>query len=138
MDHPRHDLLAGAGRSEHEDRDVRLGGRPDLLEDDQHLFVLADHLAEALHGRRPVLAADGNRLRQELVEQATCDAVAGLGGLVAETGPWRPSGHVERDELPHTVLDILLQPAEALHQHLDVKRLVGSGVQEADQAGTQG
>ena len=58
VNHPRDDFLARPCRSENEDRDVGLGGRPDPLEDDQHLLVAADHLAEALHGRRLIFGAD--------------------------------------------------------------------------------
>ena len=65
VDHPRDDFLARAGRSEDQHRDVRLGGGADPLEDDQHLLVAADHLAEALHRRRLILGADGGAAFEE-------------------------------------------------------------------------
>ena len=69
MDHPRDDFLARPGRSEDQHRDVGLGGGADPLEDDQHLLVAADHLAEALHRRRLVLGADRGAALEERVEQ---------------------------------------------------------------------
>ena len=69
VDHPRDDFLARAGRPEDQHRDVGLRGRPDPLEDDEHLLVAADHLAEALDRRRPILVRDGRAPLEELIEQ---------------------------------------------------------------------
>ena len=55
VDHAGHDFLARPRRPEDQHRDVGLGRRPDPLEDDEHLLVAADHLAEPLHRRRLVL-----------------------------------------------------------------------------------
>ena len=69
VDHPRDDFLARSGRPENQHRDVRLGRGADPLEDDQHLLVAADHLAEALDRRRLVLGADRGAALEEMIEQ---------------------------------------------------------------------
>ena len=69
VDHPRDDFLARSGRPEDQHRDVGLGRGADPLEDDQHLLVAADHLAEALDRRRLVLGADGGAAFEEVIEQ---------------------------------------------------------------------
>jgi hypothetical protein len=46
VNHPRHDLLPGAGRAEDELEISDGGGRS--TEDNQHLLVTPDHFAEAL------------------------------------------------------------------------------------------
>ena len=73
VDHPRHELLARSGRPEDQDRDVGLRRGADPLEDDEHLLVLADHLAEALDRRGAILAADGGAPLEELVEEVVHD-----------------------------------------------------------------
>ena len=79
VDHPRDDFLARSGRPEDQHRDVGLRGGPDPLEDDEHLLVAADHLAEALDGGGPILVADGGAPLEEVVEQvAAATSLVGL------------------------------------------------------------
>jgi hypothetical protein len=83
VDHAADDFLARAGRPQDEHRDVGLGGRPDPLEDDEHLLVAADHLAEALDGRGAVFVADGGAALEEGVEQLARGRVVGRAEGVA-------------------------------------------------------
>ena len=88
VDHSRDDFLARAGRSEDQHRDVGLGGGADPLEDDQHLLVAADHLAEPLHRRRLVLGADRRASLEEVVEQVGERRVGGpLGAVLRRVVP---------------------------------------------------
>ena len=69
VNHPRDELLAGAGRTENQHGNVGLRGGADPLEDDQHLLVAADHFAEALDRRRLIFGADRRAPLEEAVEQ---------------------------------------------------------------------
>ena len=125
VDHPRHDFLARAGRPEDQHRDVRLRRGPDPLEDDQHLLVAADHLAEALNRRRAILVADGGAALEELVEQVADGVLLRLDERV----PRRAAAgdalrDAERDQLADAVLDVEPHAAERLHQRLDVERFL--------------
>src|SRR4029450_13189103 len=77
VNHASDDLLARPGGTQDEHGDVGLGGSPDPLEDDQHLFVAADHFAEALYRGCLVFSADVGAPLEEGVQQAIERVVLG-------------------------------------------------------------
>ena len=100
-----------------------------------HLLVLADHLAEALHRRRLVFAADCRADLHEAVEQVGQRRHAA--GHVARRVAGNLFGGPEVHELARAVLDIELEAAERLHQLFDVEAFVRARAQVAENAGTQ-
>ena len=133
VDHPRDDFLARAGRAEDQHRDVGLRRGPDPLEDDEHLLVAADHLAEALDRRRAILVADGGAPLEELVEQVADQrrCRAGRTRSCGAPGAGDPLRQAEAGELADAVLDVEPHAAERLHQRFEVERLVRPRAQEA-------
>ena len=98
VNHARDDFLARSGRPEDQHRDVRLGGGADPLEDDQHLLVAADHLAEALHRRRLVFGADGGAPLEEVSSSSASASLAGRSAHVARRR--RPAARGPRRSRP--------------------------------------
>ena len=136
VNHPRHDFLAGAGGSENQHRDVRLCGRADPLEHDQHLLVAADHLAEPLHGGRLVLHADVRTALEEMIQEIPDRGRTGRSRVPGRIARHQPR-EAEVDEFAHAILDIQAQAPERLHQRLDVERLALPRVQVAQDAGPE-
>ena len=91
VDHPGDDFLARSGRPENQDRDVGFRGRPDPLEDDEHLLVAPDHFAEALDRRRPILVRDGRAPLEEVIELIAQHLAVGLHEAVPSPRPARRS-----------------------------------------------
>jgi hypothetical protein len=87
VNHARDDFLARPGRSENQHRNVRFGGCSNPLEDNQHLFVAADHLAKALHRRRLVFGRDGRAAFEKRIEQLDQRLVGRTRGDVADGRP---------------------------------------------------
>ena len=56
---------------------------------------------------------------------------------VARRRPGHGARDAEVDQLADAVLDVELQPAERLHQRLDVEALLGPRVQIAEESGAQ-
>ena len=137
VNHARDDFFARAGRSEYQHRDVRLGRRPNPLEDDQHLLVAADHLAEALHRRRLVFGGDGCAAFEERIEQLDQGVVGRTRGDVPDRCAADSERHAKVCKLAHAVLDVHAEPAEGLHQRFDVEAFFRAGAQVPEDAGAQ-
>ena len=137
VNHPRHQLFARAGRSEDQHGDVGLRGRPDPLEDDQHLLVAPDHFAEALDGRRLVFGADRGAPLQETVEQLLDARVLRTRNGVARRRSGHGTGDAEADELADAILDVHSEPAERLHQRVGVEAFLRPGAEITEDAGAE-
>ena len=139
VDHARDDFLARAGRAEDQHRDVGLGGGADPLEDDQHLLVAADHLAEALHRRRGVFDAEGGAAARGRCRAASRPARPRAARAGRSAGRRATcADDAELDQLVDAVLDVQPHAAERLHEVLRRRRpLPGRARQEAQDAGAQ-
>ena len=136
MNHPRNDFLAGAGRPEDQHRDVGLRRGPDPLEDDQHLLVPADHLAESLNGRGEVLVTDGGSPLEELVEQvANCLLLRLDEHVFRRAAAGRALRDAERHQLADAVVHVEPHAPERLHQRLDVEPLRRPRAEKPKQGG---
>ena len=137
VDHAGDHFLARPGWSQDQDRDVRLGRRPDPLEDGQHLLVAADHLAEALHRGRRFFDAQVRPPFEERVEQLR-DRV-GIGPRRAEGGGVAGDlpHHAELDQFVDAIVDVLPHAAKRLHDLLAVERLFRPRAQEPQDTGAQ-
>ena len=137
VDHARDDFLARSRRSENQHGDVGFGRGSNPLEHDQHLLVLADHFAEALHGRRLVLGRHRRAPLQKCIEQIGERLI----GWTRSDIPDRTAPDGERDpeirELADAVLDVHTQPPEGLHQRFDVEALLGPRTEVAQDSGAQ-
>ena len=138
VNHPRDDFLARSGRAEDQHRDVRLGGGADPLEDDQHLLVAADHLAEALDRLRLVFGGHGGAPFEEQIELLDERLVGGALRHEPLGRPGHGAGDAEVDQLAHAVLDVEPEAAERLHERFDVEALVGPRAQIPEDPGAQG
>ena len=131
VNHVRDELLAGAGRSEDQHGNIGLGCRANPLEHDQHLFIAADHLPEALYRGRLVLCADCRAPLEKRIEQLGRGLAFGPHRRVARRRTRQTTGDAELDELVEAVVDVELQPPEGGHQRLAVERLVRTRAQIA-------
>jgi hypothetical protein len=111
-----------------------LAAGPDPLEDDQHLFVAADHLAEALDRWGLVLGGDVGPPLEKRADQ-TADVLALLlGEHVAGRVAGQPADQPEVGQLVDAVIHVHPHAAEDRHQRIDVKGFVGTRVQESKAA----
>ncbi len=138
MDHPCHDFLARSRRPENQHRDVRLRRRPDPFEDDQHLLVAADHLAEAQDGGRVILGADRRTPLEECVQQLRGRFLVRPPRDIPRGRSREALDHAKLDELAEAVVDVQPHSAKRRHQRVDVKGLVRLGAQKPKQPGAQG
>ena len=138
VNHPRNHFLAGSGGPEDEHRNVRLRRGSNPLEHDEHLFIAADHFAEALNGGGPIFVADRCAPLEKFVEQIADRRVRRLLERVArDAASCGLSGDAKRHELAHAVFDVEPHPAERLHQRFDVERFFRPRAQESQQSGAQ-
>ncbi len=63
--------------------------------------------------------------------------VSGRSARYCAGGPGSIRDHAEVGQFAHAVFHVEPQPAERLHQRLDVERFVGPGIQVAEDAGAQ-
>src|SRR5206468_3395696 len=124
-------------RSEDENGDVGFGGGADPLEDDQHLLVAADHLAEALNRRRLILGGDGSAALEEVIELVGEVFVYGTIGRIRLRSSVHEARDAEVDELADAVFNVETQASERLHQRFDVEALLGARIEVAQNPRTQ-
>jgi hypothetical protein len=72
--------------------------------------------------------ADDALFAEKASEQPRGGRVSRMCRLVAGRGAGCTPGDAERDEFSQTGLDVLLEPAKALHEPLDAERIAGPGV----------
>ena len=135
VDDSRDHFLTGAGGTEDERRDVRLGNRAEGLQQEDHLLVDARQLEQAAQRRGRVLGAARGGRCEMLVEQLAQGSLLRHERRVSGVGTGDPRREAMGGQFLDAVLDVHTQPGEDLHERVDFERLVAVGVEVPQERG---